>query len=1183
METPHTVMSRPARVGTALRAVREREPAPATSLRSPRTARSAVPTVLALTLALAQPHAQATGYFDEEAVQTLPDYLRLDQLPAKSIRQVLAETGKPETPGAKIDFQAELLALPKKSGAEALASLDKMIAAARSAADTPLLNLLHDVRDLFAGPATAAESADYLEWRVVMADRFGVTFGKPKAAELEREHPAPNPAFNAEIERQLAKASPALKPHWLYLRGAADWRGGKVPESQARFLKVAEDFPKHPRAETAMLMALRCAIWKTRKQDYTQTDRQLNEGERAKAKKLFGEYFAKYPRGRFYGDALGWMGALAWDGDDYATALRCYAQQLDLPEHPELADTAAIMIEKTLSRLAADPRDAALAEVAKHPAAAQALTYLVLNTSESDNYNGKYDPVDEVRGWRKKVLPRLAAAISAEQKLYAGAEWKPRYLAMLAGAASGAGQHEQALKLIESAGAAVEKSDDLLFARGVALHRAKRPGEAAAALQTLLGKFPQSPLGRGARLRLGLALTDDHRGGEAVLALQKLLPKPAIEDKKPDAKDDEETDGEEAADASVDENGQYPILYGIDVNQVRALIDTLLNFAPIAELAGPAQDAKLDPVARLCFTEAIAQRLLAKEQFDEAKKYLTPAQWELFAGPLSRLTKAAQDAKEPAARAAACRKLGDAWAAARGKLLTYPLDTDEARREAFMGFAPEANGRRVASAPFVGAPGNVALDLEGRDELRHAFAWWLEASDAQPGTPQTAQALWLALRAMPLIADVSPFTFERAVGRRWTDTARKLYDRLRTERPTSTEAQRYAVAWDFTAPRKRTKAELEEAEDRGDRHPAGENLRGMDALKVKEKGGDGEEPDAILTTQIEVLARDADSVNLAKLKARADGLCDKARKTFTTWNELRWVNHIDDLALFFSEPDPGATVRERYVKLRSSFLHESAIGGGGFMEEKKTDGELGAAIKAALADPEVKPVADYFEFLNLAVVANHFIFVKLKSKDKDGEADTYRTHDYPQLARLSAAFLEKHPQSKKREAAMLLHARAIFQSSKEVVMKKFVTWPQGARWEGGYEVSVSSQEPFDAKRVLAALDAYDRAFPRGRYAADIRDCRAAVALRMHEWKTALELTVAQFDDRDAGALFTSAANRLGEIFAQLAEEKYRADLLPVIKAHKRGRELLEKYVADESDAHPLRYMKGWLREQLAAK
>ena len=1136
--------------------------------------------ILAVALAAVQPHVRASGDFYEEPLQTLADYLRLDQLPAKSIAQVLAETGQSAAPAAKIDFQAELLALPKKPGAEALASLDKMLAAARAAADTPLLNLLHDVRDLFAGPATAAESAEYLEWRVTMADRFGVSFDKSKAAEPapERERPAPNPAFNAEIERQHAKASPALKPHWLYLRAAADWLGGKIPESQTRFLQVAADFPKHPRAETAMLMALRCAIWKTRKPEYTQTDRQLNEGERVKAKKLFDEYFAKYPHGRFYGDALGWLGAFAWDGGDYATALRCYAQQLDLPEHPELADAAADMIEKTLSRLAADPRYAVLAEVARHPAAAQALAYLVLNTSESDNYNGKFDAVDEVRGWRKKVLPRLAAAISAEQKLYAGAEWKPRYLAMLAGAASGAGQHEQALKLIESAGAAVEKSDDLLFARGVALHRAKRSGEAAAALQTLLAKFPQSPLARGARLRLGLALTDDHRGGEAVLALEKLLPKPA-DAARPDAQSDAET----MAATSPEMGGEYPIIFSIDANQVRALIDTLLNFAPIAELAAPTQDAKLDPVARLRFTEAIAQRLLAKEQFDEAKKYLTPAQWELSAGALARLTKAAQDAKEPAARAAACRKLGDAWAAARGKLLMYPLDTDETRREVFIDFAAEANVRRAASAPFVGATGNFLLDLESRDELQHAFKWWLEASDAQPGTPQTAQALWLALRAMPLIADVSPFTFERAVARKWSDTARKLYDRLRTECPTSTEAQRLAVAWDFTAPKKRAKTDDDDGEEVGHRDAAGERMRGMDVLKAAEKESVQGPAVEGLAVQIDALEKDAGAGDPAKLKARVEALRAKARKAFVGWNELRWVNLLDDLALFFSEPDPGAEVRERYVKLRFRFVRESAIGGGGFEEKPKTDEELGAALKTALADPAVKPVADYFEFLNLAVVANHFIFVKLNGKDKGGGADTYRTHDYPRLAKLAAAFLEKHPQSKKREAALLLHARAVFQSSKEVAARKVVTWPQAGRWEGGIETSVTSQEPFDAPRVLAALDAYDRAFPRGRYAADIRDCRAAVALRMHDWKTALELTVAQFDDKDAGALFGAAANRLGEIFALLAEEKHRADLLPVIKASPHGRNLLAAYLADESDAHPLRYMKAWLREQLAAK
>ena len=360
-------------------------------------------------------------------------------------------------------------------------------------------------------------------------------------------------------------------------------------------------------------------------------------------------------------------------------------------------------------------------------------------------------------------------------------------------------------------------------------------------------------------------------------------------------------------------------------------------------------------------------------------------------------------------------------------------------------------------------------------------------------------------------------------------------------------------------------------------------MRVLDVLKAAEKESVQGPAAEGLVAQIDALEKDAGAGDPAKLKARVEALRAKVRKAFIGWNELRWVNLLDDLALFFSEPDPGAEVRERYVKLRFRFVRESAIGGGGFEEKPKTDEELGAAIRTALADPAVRSVADYFEFLNLALVANHFIFVKLNGKDKGGDADTYRTHDYPQLAKLAEAFLEKHPQSKKREAAMLLHARAVFQSSQEVAARKYVTWPQAGRWEGGIETSVTSQEPFEAKRVLAALDGYDRAFPHGRYAADIRDCRAAVALRMHEWKTALELTVAQFDDKDAGALFTSAANRLGEIFAQLAEEKYRADLLPVIKANARGRELLAKYIADESDAHPLRYMKAWLREQLGAK
>jgi len=1144
------------------------------------------------TLGLSPLPAGATGDYYEEPLQTLSEYLRLDQLPAKSFEEVLKETSKPVGELPEINYAAELLALSKKPGPEALASVDKMIGVARARAEVNVLSLLNDLRDVLAGPANAAESAAYLEWRIAQADRFGVRFEKPKEGEITDEKPELNPALVADVERQLAKASPALKPHWLYLRGALEYRSGNIGDSQDWFARVAKEFPKSLRAEVALYMNARCQMWRTRSSEYTQQDRQVVESERPKAKKLFEEYMAKFPKGRHYGDALGWYAALAFDGQDFATALRYYLMQLDLADHPELHDMAAHMVERTLSHLASEPRDKAFAEVAKHPRAALALVYLIINTSESDNYNGEYDSVETVRGWRKAVLPKLAAALSAQAKLYQNAEWKPRQLAMLAFALSGAGQQEPALKLLQTAGAA--ESDDLLLARGVVNHRAKKTAEAASALQALLEKFPESPLAKGARLRLGLALSDNRQAGEAVLALRPLVVKPKGETPKPaadpaaqptDSKaEPEKTEEDIESDFYPEMDGGYAILYPIDLHQVRALIDTLLNFAPIDELAATSKKDGLDPVVRLQFTEAIAQRLLAKEQFDEAKKYLTPAQWSLVAEPIEKLTQAAKAEKDPAARATACLKLGDAWAAARGKLLTFPLDTDETRRRVYIAFSSEANGRRADAAPFIGATGNYRLDLENRDELRHAFNWWLEASDAQPGTPQTAQALWRALKAMPEIADVSPYTYERALTRKWGDVAKKLYDRLRTECADSVEAKRYAVAWDFPVPKKPDYA-ADDPTYHIIRDAAGVKLPADEIFGAETPYNDNRKTEEELLTSAKELENDARKGNPAVVQARVEKLAAQARASFTSLYGARWVNFFEDMALFFGEPDIAPEVRARYVALRVKFLDKSAIGGGGY-DDKGPDAELQEEIQTALADAQTKPAADYFEFLDLAVIANHFTFVtinKKKEEDAEKDDDTYRTRDYPLLARKSQAFLAKYPKSRKREAALLLNARAVFKASEEVHLRKLLTWPQAPRWEGGYFSTVTAQEPFEAKRVRAALDAYDAAFPKGRYAADIRSYRAAVALRLREWKTALEMSVRQLTDAEREDLQGAAAERIAALFNQLADERYRADVLPIIKADPKTRELLEKYLAVESTAHPLRYMGAWLRGQLAAK
>jgi outer membrane protein assembly factor BamD (BamD/ComL family) len=1094
----------------------------------------------------------ATGDYFEEPLTSLPDFLKLDQLPAKTFRKILEETAQPAPDVEKVEIDQEIAVFGKLPTTQVLPVIDKLVVRARATSDIDALNLLNDLRDLYAGPASTAETAEYVAWRT-----------GDKAYDA------------AELDARLAKAPPALRPHYLYLRGAALFREHDDTASQMWFEKVLKQFPKHPRAEIALFMTARCQVSRSRTNQYTGDAPDLDPKQRPRAKRLLEQYLAKYPQGRWAGDSLGWLGAWYYDGADYAAALRCYLDQLNNREHPELAGSASIMCEKTLSHLASKPSDKAWAEVARSPQAAQALVYLLLNSSESDNYNGKYDSAEEVRGWRKKLLPRVAAAIAAQGQLYQDATWRPRFLATLALAASGVGQQEQALKLLATAGPDAG-SDDLLLARGVVLQRAKRSKEAIAMFQSLLAKFSDSPLVRGARLRIGLALVDDHQAGQAILEFDKLLAKPAD----PAAA---AVDNEEGADA-----GSSPIYSTVADDQVRQLIDLLLNFAPVEELAAPTLAVGFDPVPRLRLTEPIAQRLLAKEQFDEAKKYLTPAQFGLFAGPLEKLTKAAREAREPAARAAACLALGDAWAAARGKLLTYPLDTDQTRKEVYPNEDAYANVRRADAAAVFGFPGNFRLDLENRDELRHAFNWWLEASDLEPGSATTAAALWRALRAMPLIADVSPFSYERALSRESNAIARKLCDRLRTECPQSVEAQRYAVAWTFPGPKRKQPGEYVGREDR---LAAGMPLPSWEMFGLETDGpNDGPESEQF-TKQADELVIDARQGNPGAVKARIEKLRAEARRQFASLYDARWVNFFDDLSLFFSEPDPGAEVRERYVRLRVRFLKESAIGGHGDGDDSDPDGALQKDIQAALADLATKPVADYFQFLDLAVVANHFTFVKLKLKNLEpsvdlldkSAGDTWRTHDYPLLAKKAQAFLEKYPHSKKREAALLLQARAVYRGSAEVTLRNLVTWPQGARWEGGYVGTVTAQESFAAKRVTATLDAYEAAFPKGRYAADIRDYRGALALRLHDWKAALALAGSQLDNKDRPDLQGSAAAHLDELFRLLADERYRADLLPAIKSSPRGRALLLQYLEYDSDAHPLRYLAGWLREQLDAK
>ena len=178
--------------------------------------------------------------------------------------------------------------------------------------------------------------------------------------------------------------------------------------------------------------------------------------------------------------------------------MKYYIAQAEDPAHPEQRKSAVFMCEKTLAHLNSDEdNSASFALIAQHPRAAMGYIYQVLNAPESDNFDGKYDPPEKVRKWRRRVLPLIAAQVAKQHDLYKAGDWQPRYLAMLAYAASESGDQAQALQITQVAVDELKHSDDLLFARGIAQQRAGHAADAVETYRALLKAFPKSPLAAG--------------------------------------------------------------------------------------------------------------------------------------------------------------------------------------------------------------------------------------------------------------------------------------------------------------------------------------------------------------------------------------------------------------------------------------------------------------------------------------------------------------------------------------------------------------------------------------------------------------------------------------------------------------------------------------------------------------
>jgi len=278
----------------------------------------------------------ATGGWST-APQGLDHYV--GRLPGKSLPQLLSEApGRtPAVPGLDAESAAAMLreitgdGLTARSRADALASCERFLEATRRSANLPVAwaNLGLDLRDCLAdAPTPDAEAMEYCRWRI----------------ELGPIGPETTDDLSAKIEGKLGQTTGRSAAHLRFLLGALAFQAYEGDKGEAEFSKLIEDYPGHPRAETAAFMVGRARLSAARDSSDSAAIDLLVTG----AGEAFNAYLNTYPKGRYSGDVLGWLGAVEIKRDDLAAALDCYLRQLEVVGHPENQRSASRMVERVL-------------------------------------------------------------------------------------------------------------------------------------------------------------------------------------------------------------------------------------------------------------------------------------------------------------------------------------------------------------------------------------------------------------------------------------------------------------------------------------------------------------------------------------------------------------------------------------------------------------------------------------------------------------------------------------------------------------------------------------------------------------------------------------------------------------------------------------------------------------------
>ncbi|WP_395744029.1 hypothetical protein [Prosthecobacter sp.] len=1043
-------------------------------------------------------------------------------------------------------------------------------------------NALYDMSDLLAGgdAGHTEEVQDYLAWRMDHLETDNGFFDSTpsrhwdetpqKAEERTRQWENDRNKEISDLSVRADTATPVLRPHWLVQCGAAEFRHRRYLQAVDYFERVCSAFPEHPRAEAAMLMLVRVKFdeWKQSRQPWSrERDTAAESRLEDAARQAIERYNQRYPQGRFAADVIGWEAGMARENGYLGVALEGFLRQAQTAGHPEIRRRAFQQIEWLLRDFVEHPDELSeyhfpWEKVAAEPCVALRLGYFMLDCeSEADlgaimhrRSGGDHRVLESlaprlaaVRAAAKPVWKSFDAALAGKEDAYRGSKGIIRDV-LHAWSAVVRGEPGVVAGLVkeqkEGAGA-----DDALLVRAMARLKMGHVSEGIRGLDLLDESCPQSPLRRGGDLRRVDAWLELRQPAMAIILLWSA--------------------GKETA-VWKEEIEERPPLH-LD-GEVEQRLSALLSFAPLAELERAALTDGVTPGLKAALRAALRVRHLSEGRFAEALRFAEDADfegwqdrhrnwdetdqtaasaWRARVSDLQKLGDAVEKG-EGEAKAAAWVALGAAWEQRLWRL----LDGGTLYAKEGLGSAtlPPPSYELRHHARIVGlSDATAAAMLDLRQETAQAIRCYEEALKfAGKGGATSLKALLALHAALRTRAEFSPYCMDRSVEVNAAARSKVLRDRIIAEHP-GTDAAKQAVWWTFRP--SHTLGEWQPGDyalfDREVK--LAQILSGYEPGEMWQERQRREEALSKIKATLKPLF-DAEA-SQADLRKAIASLRREIQREATVANFGAAFNHLDDLDLMVAAAGVSPEARKAYFAGRMS---------GQPMDEA-------AALFA--------PIQDFVTFWNAAITPSTTPLTPAEQKlwEEEPARGTRQRIAQAQVCRMQE-FLVKFPQSVKREAALArLAINTLRQARCHCGMSRIDRVEDATTAYVGFEIERGV--PFDRAAVTAALDAYDREFPQGRYHWDVRLMRGIAAAEARDWSAAVGHLVAVLENREQRGLHLDASNNLGALFLELLTPDQRLAVMGAVKSTPGAWEKLRLFIHSPTCGWRLRVLQEWLETQ----